>query len=61
MAKKDKDKSDEKKRDDVSALFIPAGVLIGIGAGFLIENVAAGTLIGLGLGFLAMALFKILK
>jgi hypothetical protein len=55
MAKKDK------KMDDVSGLFIPAGVLIGVGVGMAVNQTAAGTLIGLGLGFLAMAIFKLLK
>ncbi len=55
MVKKDK------KKEDISGLFIPAGVLIGLGVGMALEQTAAGTLIGLGLGFLAMAVFKLLK
>ncbi|MBT7902581.1 hypothetical protein HN587_01875 [Candidatus Woesearchaeota archaeon] len=34
-----------------SGMLIPAGLLIGIGVGFLTNQVAAGTLIGLGIGF----------
>ncbi len=55
MAKRDK------KKEDVSGLFIPAGVLIGVGVGIAINQTAAGTLIGLGCGFLGMVVFKILK
>ena len=36
--------------------FIPAGVLIGLGAGLIAGQPAAGILIGLGLGFLASGL-----
>ena len=48
--------SEPKKNENPGALFIPAGVLTGIGVGFLINNVAAGTMIGLGLGFLVFAI-----
>jgi len=46
------------KKEDQAGLFIPAGLLIGIGVGFLINQIPAGTLIGLGVGFLAMAISK---
>ena len=48
-----------KKKKGVSGLGIPAGLLIGIGVGFLIDNVPAGTLIGLGSGFLLMIILRI--
>jgi len=38
--------------------FIPAGVLIGLGAGLIAGYAAAGVLIGLGLGFLASGIFR---
>jgi len=41
-----------KKNDDRYGLAIPAGLLIGVGVGLLIGQVAAFTLIGLGVGFL---------
>ena len=44
------------EKGDRSGLAIPAFLLIGIGAGFLLGNVAAWTLIGLGIGFLVMFL-----
>ena len=48
-----------KKRKGVSGLAIPAGLLTGIGVGFLIDNIPAGTLIGLGSGFLLMIILRI--
>jgi hypothetical protein len=50
-----------RRKEDHSGIFIPAGLLIGIGIGFLTGQVPAGTLIGLGAGFLLMALVKLFK
>ncbi len=49
------------KREDAAGILIPAGLLIGIGMGFVYENVPAGTLIGLGLGFLGMAIIQLMR
>lgn len=46
------------RRAGASGLAIPAGLLIGIGVGFIIGNVAAGTLIGLGCGFFIMMVMR---
>jgi hypothetical protein len=46
-----------KKKDD-SGVLIPAGLLMGIGIGFLTGQIPAWTLIGLGAGFLAMFILK---
>lgn len=46
------------KKNDPSGLLIPAGLLIGIGIGFLTYQIPAWTLIGLGAGFLAMFIFR---
>ena len=43
-----------------SGMFIPAGLFIGIGLGFLYNQIVAGTLLGLGIGFLLAGLFKYL-
>ena len=43
-----------KKQWGITGVAIPAGVLIGIGIGFLIDNIAAGLFLGLGGGFLVM-------
>ena len=60
MAKKDKKKVDKKKKEDISGLFVPAGLLIGMGIGFMLENLVAWLFIGLGSGFLCMAISKLL-
>jgi hypothetical protein len=39
------------KSEDTTGIFIPAGLLIGIGIGLLIGEIAAWTLLGLGVGF----------
>jgi len=57
--------SEEKNRRDeiwkAGSLFIPGGVLLGFGIGFLINNVAAGMFGGIGLGFFLFALTVIFK
>jgi hypothetical protein len=50
------DRRSSSDRFGAGALFIPAGVLTGMGIGFLIDNLVAGLFIGLGAGF---ALFAI--
>ena len=45
---------DTKNQWSITGVAIPAGVLIGLGVGFLVDNVAAGIFIGLGGGFLFM-------
>ena len=45
--------------NDLRGLLIPAGVITGMGVGFLINNVVAGMFIGLGTGFAILALVAI--
>ena len=45
---------DEKKQWSITGVAIPAGVLLGLGIGFLVDNIVPGILIGLGIGFLFM-------
>jgi hypothetical protein len=45
---------DQKKHWNITGVAIPAGLLIGLGVGFLVDNIPAGLFIGLGGGFLAM-------
>lgn len=49
----------QNNKDNPGALFVPAGIIGGMGVGFLIDNVAAGMFIGLGLGFVAFAVTSI--
>jgi len=48
-----------KKRKGVTGLAIPAGLFIGMGIGFLIDNITAGLFLGLGGGFLTMLILRI--
>ena len=49
-----KEPDDMKKQWGITGVAIPAGLLIGMGYGFLVGNVTAGLFLGLGGGFLAM-------
>ena len=49
------------KKDNPGGLFIPAGVLTGMGVGFLTENLLAGMFIGLGVGFALFAVISVIK
>jgi len=48
-----------KRRKGVTGVAIPAGLFIGLGIGFLIDNVTAGLFLGLGGGFLTMLILRI--
>ncbi len=47
-----------KTKDDRSGLFVPAGLFIGMGLGFFLDQLVGGIFVGLGAGFLAMALAR---
>jgi hypothetical protein len=51
---------EEKKQWGVTGVAIPAGILIGLGIGFLMDNIVPGILIGLGVGFLFMMIGMII-
>jgi len=53
---KKKSESVKKKEGNIGGLFIPAGILIGMGIGFLTGNIPAWMFIGLGTGFLCFAI-----
>lgn len=55
------DKKTKDKKDGSGALFIPAGLFLGFGVGFLINNIPAGMFIGLGLGFLGFVITLVVK
>ncbi len=56
----DKDK-EKKKKDKLGGLFIPAGLFIGMGFGFLLNGLVPGMFIGLGVGFIGMIVYTLLK
>ena len=47
-----------KKNKGISGVAIPAGLFIGIGIGFLMDELVAGLFLGLGGGFLIMLLVR---
>ena len=47
-----------KKQKGVYGVAIPAGLFIGMGVGFLVDNIAAGIFLGLGGGFLIMLIVR---
>ena len=52
---------EKNKQKYPEAAFVPAGVLIGLGYGFLTTNIPAWTLIGLGAGFAVMAIIRLMR
>ncbi|MCG2694026.1 hypothetical protein L6259_02005 [Candidatus Parcubacteria bacterium] len=42
-------------------IFIPAGLFLGFGVGFLIENIPAGIFLGFGVGFFLYAVTVVFK
>ena len=54
-------KKEKKKKNDVAALFIPAGALLGLGVGFVADQIVGGLFIGLGLGFIGMIVTILVK
>ena len=50
-----------KKKEDTRGLFIPAGLFIGLGLGFLYNQIVAGVLLGLGAGFVGMIAYTLAK
>ncbi len=49
------------RKGSPGGLFIPAGVLLGMGFGFVYDQLVAGLFIGLGIGFVAFALYEMSK
>ena len=54
-------KTIKKESKGIAGLFIPAGIFIGMGIGFIVGNVPAGMFIGLGSGFAAFAIAVLMK
>jgi len=47
-----------KKEEDRTGIFVPAGLFLGLGMGFITGELVGWLFVGMGLGFLAMALSK---
>lgn len=52
---------EKKKKEEFGALFIPAGIFLGMGFGFLFGDFIAGLFIGMGIGFLLFAITRVVK
>ena len=59
--KKMEQKKEFKKKEDLAGVWIPAGIFIGMGFGFIFDSLPAGIFLGLGGGFVLMILTKLLK
>ena len=51
---------DQKKQWNITGVAIPAGLCIGMGFGFLVDNITAGIFLGLGGGFLVMMIIMLI-
>lgn len=49
------------KQHQPYGFIIPAGILIGLGVGMLVDHVGSGFLVGLGLGFLGSGLLPLVR
>lgn len=47
-----------KQKKDISGLFIPAGLFLGMGTGWIFGQLVPGLFVGLGAGFLGMAIAR---
>jgi len=54
-------KSTPNKKENKSALFIPAGILLGMGMGFVFNNLPAWMFIGLGAGMVVFAILNVIE
>jgi len=50
----------KKHRDNTAGRIFGACVLIGLGIGFIIDEVGEGVLIGVGVGFVVMGILKLM-
>jgi F0F1-type ATP synthase assembly protein I len=55
-ATKTKKKADAGKKASISGVFIPAGIFLGMGIGWIFGYLVQGLFIGMGAGFLAFAI-----
>ena len=47
------------KNDKYSGFIVPAGILIGLGVGLLVDYLVSGFFVGLGLGLIGSELFRL--
>jgi hypothetical protein len=56
----DKERQSREDKYGVGGIFIPGGLLFGMGVGFLINNIAAGIFLGLGIGFILFGISAVM-
>lgn len=61
MVKKKITKKKTKNNEDSSGIFVPGGLLLGLGLGLAYGRPDVGALVGLGVGFILMAIVKSMK
>ena len=49
---------ESRQKKDISGLFIPAGLFLGMGIGWIFGQLVPGLFVGLGAGFLGMAIAR---
>jgi F0F1-type ATP synthase membrane subunit c/vacuolar-type H+-ATPase subunit K len=49
------------KNDKYSSFIVPAGILIGLGVGLLVDYLLSGFFVGLGLGLICSELFRLVE
>ena len=49
------------KNDRYSGFIVPAGILIGVGVGLLVDYLVSGFLVGLGFGLIGSELFRLVE
>lgn len=55
MEEQEQKNKEKKWKKEKGAIFIPAGLFLGFGIGFAVNNIPAGMFIGFGAGFTAYA------
>lgn len=61
MDEQNLDKNIKRAEKGAGGIFIPAGLFLGFGIGFLTDNLVAWMFIGLGVGFAAFAISLFVK
>lgn len=61
MEENTQNKEQRLERQGNAGVYVPAGIFIGMGIGFLTDHLVAGLFIGLGAGLAAMAIVSSLK
>lgn len=54
-------KKESNKKENTFGVFVPAGLFIGMGIGFLLNQIVPWLFLGLGFGFLVMAIARMMK